>query len=495
MFASVLAQSDDRWGMVLIDDASDNGLSLFIEYVIKPFSDRITLIRNRVRGGGLYNHHKAIHYFVRNPETVIITLDGDDALLGNNVLETIASRYEKHSADVVIGRMYQNYRLQAHYRYPANFVNPRATGGNVWQHIRSFRKYLFDSLDARDLKRVPDVGNLSKTVTKSKWIENSADFAFMVPIVEMSRNPNQLEHFTYYYDRDVESYTDGLKQSKERNIAYILNRPAKSPSDIHIGRRTFVPNINKVEIDITYVCNLGCEACNRSCPQAPTSEQLNLVDIERFVQESIDLGKQWEFINILGGEPTLHPELREIVSCIIERYIHPHSPQTQVQIVSNGYTESSRELLQELQYAYPELWVDRSSFKTSKKVEYFSPFNDAPIDDPEFANAEYHKGCWVTSFCGIGLNRYGYYACSVCGGIDRVLNRERCAIRSLKEISQDKLRTHLEHFCRLCGNFKDYDCNQGLFIPRVEKAPLNRNKVSSSWQEIYDNYKRHKKQE
>ncbi len=494
MFASLLAQCDERWGMVLIDDASDNGLSLFIEYVTKPFRDRITLIRNRVRGGGLYNHHKAIHYFVEKNDTVIITLDGDDALLGDKVLSMIANRYEEHFADVVIGRIYQNYRLQPHYRYPANYVNPRATGGNVWQHIRSFRKYLFDSLDARDLKRVPDNGNLNERVTKSKWLENSADFAFMVPIVEMSRKPNQLEQFTYYYDRDTEVYTEEVRWSKERNIAYILNRPAKSPCDVHIGRRTFIPNINKVEIDITYVCNLGCEACNRSCPQAPTMEQLTLLDIKRFVNESIELSKQWEFINILGGEPTLHPELREIISCIINEYIRPYSPQTQIQIVSNGYTEYSRTLLRELQDTYPELWVDRSSFKTSKKVEYFSPFNDAPIDDPQFADAQYHKGCWVTSFCGIGLNRYGYYACSVCGGIDRVLNQERCAIGRLKEVSQDKLRAQLNRFCRLCGNFKDYDHNRGLFIPRVEKAPLSDNKISPSWKKIYDSYKRRKKQ-
>jgi len=494
MFASLLAQRDKRWGMVLIDDASDNGLSIFIEYITKPFRDRITLIRNRVRGGGLYNHHKAIHYFVKKSDTVIITLDGDDALLGDNVLSMIANRYEEHFADVVIGRVYQNYRLQPYYRYPVNYVNPRATGGNVWQHIRSFRKYLFDSLDARDLKMVSDNGNLNKVVIESKWLEDSADFAFMVPIVEMSQKPDQLEQFTYYYDRDTEAYNEEVRRSKECNIAYILNRPAKSPNDVCIGRRMFIPNINKVEIDITYVCNLGCDACNRSCPQAPTTEQLTLLDIKRFICESIELGKQWEFINILGGEPTLHPELREIISCIVNEYIRPFCSQTQIQIVSNGYTEHSRALLRELQDIYPELWVDRSSFKTSKKIAYFTPFNDAPIDDPQFADAQYHKGCWVTSFCGIGFNRYGYYACSVCGGIDRVLNRERCAIGSLKEVSEDKLRAQLDRFCRLCGNFKDYDLNQGLFIPRVEKAPLSRNKISPTWQKIYDNYRRHKRQ-
>lgn len=488
MFASLLAQDKEQWGLVLIDDASDNGLSLFIEYITKPFQDRVTFVRNRIRGGGLYNHYKAIHYFVKNPDAVIITLDGDDALLGNRVLSQLAYRYERDGADVVVGRLYQNYRLQPHYRYPANFINPRDCGGNVWQHTRSFRKYLFDSLDLRDLKREPLDGHLSKLATQGRWIDCGADFAFMVPIVEMSRKPFQLDYFTYYYDRDIEQYTDSLQQSKEENIAYILNRPPKSPQNVHLGRRTFMPNRRKIEIDITYVCNLGCESCNRSCPQAPTTEQMSLRDIERFVEDSIELDYCWEFINILGGEPTLHPELGDMLSCIIEKYIRAYSPQTHIQIVSNGYTLESRELLDKLQSIYPELRVDRASFKTCKKVEYFTPFNDAPIDTPELMDAEYHKGCWVTSFCGIGLNSYGYYACSVCGGIDRVLGGERMAIGKLSEITEERLKEQLESFCRLCGNFKDYARNQGLFIPRVEKAPIH-NRVSSSWQTIYAKYK------
>lgn len=262
---------------------------------------------------------------------------------------------------------------------------------------------------------------------------------------------------------------------------------------MHIGRRTFIPNTNKIEIDVTYICNLGCEACNRSCPQAPTTEQLSIKEIKSFIKESIELKKEWEFINILGGEPTIHPEITEIISCIIEDYIRPHSPKTQIQIVSNGYTKASRDLLRELQSLYPELWIDKSSFKSSKKIEYFSPFNDAPIDDHNFVNAEYHKGCWVTSFCGIGLNQHGYYACSVCGGIDRVIGKERHAIKRLSEINEKGLKKHLETFCKFCGNFKDYDRNQGLFIPRSEKAPLNKNKVSHSWQKIYEDYNKRNK--
>jgi hypothetical protein len=55
------------------------------------------------------------------------------------------------------------------------------------------------------------------------------------------------------------------------------------------------------------------------------------------------------------------------------------------------------------------LFIDYNSFKTNNKIEYFSPFNDAPIDDEKFKDADYTKACWVTSYCGIGLNKFGYY--------------------------------------------------------------------------------------
>ena len=483
MWYSLMAQNMSEFGVILLDDNSDNGLPYFIDSVIKPYLDKVTFIKKRNRSTRMENVYTAIHYYVSNPDSIIVMIDGDDALIGNNVLTTIAEKYDAYNADVSVGRFHQTYRIQSHYRYPVDFANPRKAGGNVWQHLKTFKKYLFDSIPLPYFKHKDKSANLYK----SEWLQTCDDFAFMVPIVEMSQQPIQLDNINYYYERDYKKRNDN-REIKEQCIAEILTNPSLSKMDVFKERKTFLPNINKVEIDITYECNLKCLGCNRSCTQAPTSESVKFSDIKRFVKESVINNKKWELINILGGEPTLHPEFKKIIEYIHNEYILKYSSKTILQVVSNGYDEKSRNLCEDIRVKYKNVRIDYGSYKTERVVEYFSPFNDAPIDDDKFKEADFKKGCWVTSYCGIGLNKNGYYACAVIGGIDRILNKN-AAIPKLTEITNDKLVQQLDEFCRYCGNFKAYADNFGDFIPRVEKEPF-RNKVSESWEKIYQEYKK-----
>ena len=71
------------------------------------------------------------------------TLDADDALLGDRVLERLAEEYEG-GADVTVGSMLRTDKVV---EYPVCFDRPRERrGGNVWQHLRSLRKRLFDAI-------------------------------------------------------------------------------------------------------------------------------------------------------------------------------------------------------------------------------------------------------------------------------------------------------------------------------------------------------------
>jgi len=482
MWYSVLSQTFSDWEMVIVDDLSTNGLPFFIENTIAAHRNRVTFIKNRYQLGGMANLYKAIHYFVSNPESIIVTVDGDDALIGNNALQDIYDKYRLAGADLVIGRVYQNYRLQPHYRYPANFVNPRKTGGNVWQHTRSFKKYLFDGLELSDLKF--SSGKDVFQQFSAEWITLCSDFAYMVPMVEMSSNPMQMDCMNYFYER-TELHTPEMKQKEEDVIAEVLQRPAKTRLSPVYGRKRFVPNTERIEIDITYACNLKCIGCNRSCAQAPTTTEMHFEQIKSFVNESKTLNKHWKIISLLGGEPTLHSAFKEIVYCIVNEYIREFSPETVLKIVSNGYTAKSREILQQL-LILPEVYVDWNSFKTDNSIPYFSDFNDAPIDDKSFEEMDFSKGCWVTAYCGVNLNQNGYFACSLCAGIDRVMQAGK-GIGSLTELSGDRLKNQLSDFCRYCGNYKSYEQSGGSLTPRSVKAPFQ-NRISASWVNIYDKF-------
>lgn len=120
---------------------------------------------------------------------------------------------------------------------------------------------------------------------------------------------------------------------------------------------------------------------------------------------------------------------------------------------------------------HPNIVIDYASFKDNRVVSYLSSFNDAPVDQDSSETKEYHKGCWVTSYCGIGLNQLRYYPCGVAGSIDRIFELN-LGFKHLKEVNESIAKL-LDTFCKLCGNFTDYPKNKGNFIPRNEKPFRN----------------------
>lgn len=485
-WSSLISQTDKDFGIILYDDASDNGLPIFIDSLIHGYENRITFIKGRTRATRMENEYKCIHNYMSNQQSVVVLVDGDDALIGSNVIQQIHNRYSYWQCDVIVGRLHQTYRIQPHYRYPVDFQNPRKTGGNVWQHIKSFKKYLFDSVP---LNYFIHENSLPIKWRRDSWLETVDDFAMMVPIAELALKPLQMDIVNYYYERDFEHRNDD-QELKEKLIGEILNKPALKSGDFHIGRRTFQPQFDKIEIDITYDCNLRCHGCNRSCGLAPTKAAIRIDQIHQFVAESIKLGIKWTLINILGGEPTLHKKFLEIIRILKQDYKDSFSPNTTIQVVSNGYTEYSRSLCEEAKNHYGVI-IDYGSYKTNNKIDYFTPFNDAPIDHEQFVNTDFTKGCWVAKYCGINLNCNGYFACSICGANDRVIGQNK-GVSSLKELTKEKIAEQMDAFCRYCGNFSEYDENFGDNTIRCEKRPF-KEIISKSWQEIYKNYNSKKK--
>lgn len=199
----------------------------------------------------------------------------------------------------------------------------------------------------------------------------------------------------------------------------------------------------RIELDITWACDLRCANCNRSCAQAPTGEQMTVAQVRDFVDQSLARGHSWERIRVLGGEPTLHPDLRAILA-ELDRYRAAH-PEVVVELATHGHGERVNRVLATL-----PAWLRIDDSGKTGPEQDFEPFNVAPIDT-DLRDADFRNGCPITTVCGIGLGPRGYFPCAVAGGIDRVLGDR--AGRPDLPADDDEMTDLLDRSCRWCGHF------------------------------------------
>ncbi len=164
--------------------------------------------------------------------------------------------------------------------------------------------------------------------------------------------------------------------------------------------------MSKVELDLTYRCDRHCVACSRCCAALPREDSLSLADVELFIKETKELDKKWRTIGLYGGEPTLHPDLLEILELL--RPLHEAG--MAVHMGTNG-AESFKRVKDRL----PKwLGLVNTNKVTDNGSPHFFAFNVAPED----------VGRWKEPYivcdrygCGICLTPYGYYPCTVAGGL------------------------------------------------------------------------------
>lgn len=236
------------------------------------------------------------------------------------------------------------------------------------------------------------------------------------------------------------------------------------------------PN-NELVICLTAICNQRCFNCVSSCGQAPDGDSMSLEQIEKFVQEAIELKYYWNKISLTGGEPTLHPQICDIFDAL-KKYKN-FNPDCVFVIVSNGASEKVESILAK----FPEWVVIVNSRKEAgQRRNVFIPFNMAPIDSKIYSRfADFSKGCQMLESCqGLALSMYGYYPTSPCVlGIDRVLGFD-VGIKKLSLVDETALRDQMKILCKYCGIFKKpYE-----LITKPEMSP--------SWERAYSRFKKQK---
>ena len=186
-----------------------------------------------------------------------------------------------------------------------------------------------------------------------------------------------------------------------------------------------------------------------------------------------------------GGEPTLHPDLDEILDILIQ-YKEKYNKQCNIMLCTNGYGEKAQKIISKP----PEgLSVQNSLKSPDLKNDHF-PFNIAPADLPEFSGAYFSEGCYIHHLFGLGLTRNGYYPHPVCGGIDRVFGLD-IGLKKLPGNSYE-LEDQMLHLCRFCGHFREFYSVNGnrssIFKHRGDS--FAKKSRSGSWKKAYNSFKK-----
>jgi len=234
------------------------------------------------------------------------------------------------------------------------------------------------------------------------------------------------------------------------------------------------PNMHWWELDITYVCGMGCVNCNRMTGIAPgrPEENLTIEQVDKLIEDSVRLQYPWKAWFLVGGEPTTHPDLDVIVGRIGE-YHNQNNRNLKLTLATHGHGEQTRHCLAKLAVAFPFLQFLNSHKTGAIHPDFVCPCV-APCDiDSEWCAQHRFEGCGVSGHCGLSMNHTGFFPCAVAGAIDRIFGLSQ-AIKNLDDVSEAAMADKYQVFCRYCGYYRPIRENSHNLLSPTWRTALKR---------------------
>lgn len=227
---SLKRQTSQQFGVVLIDDAGSPQRAAELPHRLAGF-DRVTLMRRTTRVGYLANFREAVLRICRRPESLIVILDQDDALMRDDVLSRLLEACRR-GADLINGPMFRPEKPVA--LYQADYAQPRQRGGgNVWCHLRAFRKSLFERVPTSAWDDAPDSDCLS-------------DFLTMVPMAELAEQPMWMDGpYLYWHERTAYSEQRKLREGVVK--MWLFTQPPVGAAGVSPAGRMCVSSATNVQ--------------------------------------------------------------------------------------------------------------------------------------------------------------------------------------------------------------------------------------------------------
>jgi glycosyltransferase involved in cell wall biosynthesis len=193
--ASVLKQNYSNYRIIYVDDCSSDKTVEKVDKIIDGSikSKYITLIKNKERVGAMENLYNMIHSC--EDDEIIITVDGDDWMVGTDVLSKLNGIYSNDDVWMTYGQHKRTdnmpYDLSA--QYPKDIIASNSFRSHKWSasHLRTFYAWLFKKIKKEDL------------MYAGKFYSMTYDLAMMFPMLEMSGERSRfISEIFYVYNRD-----------------------------------------------------------------------------------------------------------------------------------------------------------------------------------------------------------------------------------------------------------------------------------------------------
>jgi glycosyltransferase involved in cell wall biosynthesis len=222
---SIVNQDYENYNVCIVDDDSEAGEQWDI---ISRYSKEYGWASARMtdRMGAMHNQTFAIKKICKDPEDVIVFLDGDDKFSNSEVLSYINTIYEANNK---VELTYGSYRpvptsstCPTPRAYPRDVILNRSYrkfasngGGIYFNHLRTFKYKLF-------LQMNPEIDFKDQN---GNWFMTCTDTAMMMPALELADQHVFVDKILYDYTSN-NPISDWRVSSRliDSNHDYILNR-------------------------------------------------------------------------------------------------------------------------------------------------------------------------------------------------------------------------------------------------------------------------------
>ena len=222
---SIFDQKYDNFRVIYIDDASKDDTYDQVKQVLSTVRGDIpvSFIHNDVNRGALANLYNAIHSC--HDDEIVITVDGDDHLAHEYVLEKLNRIYSNEAVWMTYGN-FLNYPTFTQKPVTCKQIPPTVILDNkfrhsewVSSHLRTFYAGLFKKIKLRDF------------LFEGQFLPMGWDLAFMIPMLEMSGKHAQfVKDVLYMYNRE-NPISDHIKNLSLQSAcaAFVTNLPSYTP--------------------------------------------------------------------------------------------------------------------------------------------------------------------------------------------------------------------------------------------------------------------------